>query len=296
MHAEYRALIEDIIRQRQLPDSFALAAEEHFLPLANRIEQARKDSFVRLVGINGAQGSGKSTLSCFLQRALKLSGGLNVAVLSIDDVYLTQSERRILAEQIHPLFRTRGVPGTHDIGLLSSTLDRLSSLGKDESMRLPRFGKGSDDRLPQEDWEEITGPVDLTILEGWCVGTPPQPVDELEVPVNPLERLQDESLQWRQCVNQCLEGPYAEVFAKIDYLVFLQVPDFDSIFRWRLEQEQKLQAAEGNGSAIMDESELREFMHYFERLTRYNLVAVPKLADAILRFNRDHCCYASYYR
>jgi D-glycerate 3-kinase len=97
-------------------------------------------------------------------------------------------------------------------------------------------------------------------------------------------------------VNQCLEGPYAEVFAKIDYLVFLQVPDFDSVFRWRLQQEQKNRADDKGGSAIMNEEEVRQFIAHFERLTRHNLAAIPKIADAILKLDRDHRCFASYYR
>ena len=34
-----------------------------------------------------------------------------------DDFYLTQAQRQDLAQQIHPLLKSRGVPGTHDVPL-----------------------------------------------------------------------------------------------------------------------------------------------------------------------------------
>ena len=60
--------------------------------------------------MNGAQGSGKSTLARFLQLYLEKLYGLSVVILSLDDLYLTRAERIALAEEVHPLLETRGVP------------------------------------------------------------------------------------------------------------------------------------------------------------------------------------------
>ena len=62
------------------------------------------------IGMNGAQGSGKSTLARFLQIYFQELHGLSVVILSLDDLYLTRADRIALAEEVHPLFKTRGVP------------------------------------------------------------------------------------------------------------------------------------------------------------------------------------------
>ena len=161
--------------------------------------------------------------------------------------------------------------------------------------KIPRFDKSSDDRLPQKDWEEVSGEVDLVILEGWCVGSAPQQASELPEAVNLLEQQQDDKCIWRNHVNEQLQGPYADVFAKIDYLVFLQVPDFDCVFRWRLEQEQKLSAKKDTGESLMNEREIAAFIQHYELLTRHNLKSVPSFADVVLELGRDHQCQSSYY-
>jgi D-glycerate 3-kinase len=289
------SLIEELIRQQQLPDNYSRSATKHFLPMVTRLLQERAERDIRIVGVNGAQGSGKSTLARLMKGALEQAAGLNVAVLSIDDVYLTRAEREALASRVHPLLQTRGVPGTHDIGLLSACLEELRALPGGAATKIPRFDKSNDDRLPEEYWQKVPGEVDLVILEGWCVGSTPQQARELVEPVNKLEETQDQSGIWRTYVNEQLQGAYANVFAKIDYLVFLQVPDFDSVYRWRLEQEEKLRSGENIGDSVMDEDEIAAFIQHYERLTRHNLASMPSQADVVLELGRDHQCQSSYY-
>ena len=97
-----------------------------------------KETFV--LGINGAQGSGKSTL-CEILRTQLIETGLSVPLLSIDDLYLRRSDRETLAEGIHPLCSIRGVPGTHDVDLGLGLLQRLRTLGIEDSLALPRLIK-----------------------------------------------------------------------------------------------------------------------------------------------------------
>ena len=61
--------------------------------------------------IAGLQGSGKSTLAAQVAARAR-SEGLRVAVLSLDDLYLTRAQRQRLALDVHPLLATRGPPGT----------------------------------------------------------------------------------------------------------------------------------------------------------------------------------------
>lgn len=285
--------IEQFEREHRLPAEFRELAGTHFTLLAHWVDLRHEPGRTLLLGINGAQGTGKSTLADFLRLTLASAAGWRVACLSIDDFYLTRDEREQLAQEIHPLLRTRGVPGTHDIAMLADCMQRLRELGAGETLALPRFDKATDDRAPVDTWPTVTGPVDLIILEGWCVGSRPQTNAELEAPVNALERDRDPDGTWRRFVNAKLASDYAKLFRQLDALVFLQAPDFDAVYRWRLEQERKLPAG---APAAMNEVQIAEFIRYFERLTRANLAQLPDIADAVLQFDDAHRCTRSCYR
>jgi D-glycerate 3-kinase len=289
--------LDRFIAAHRLPESFRTTATQYFEPLADWLRTKSGGGTPFLLGINGAQGTGKSTLAAYLALALGESGDRTVAILSIDDFYLTKAERQQLARTVHPLLATRGVPGTHDLPLLRKSLARLRELRAGERHRLPRFDKAIDDRADESSWPAIDGPVDLIILEGWCVGSVAEPEAALETPVNELEADKDADGRWRHYVNERLRTDYADVFAGLDALVFLQAPGFTSIFRWRLEQEQKLAASAGADAAgIMNESQVEAFIHYFERISRHNLDVVRGNADIVLELDEYHDCVASRYR
>jgi D-glycerate 3-kinase len=232
-----------------------------------------------VLGICGAQGSGKSTLSEGLARRLK-EEGMTVALLSLDDLYLAPEARPV---DISPLFATRGVPGTHDAALGERV---FTSLKAGQPTRLPRFDKANDRPFPESDWPEITAP-DVIIFEGWCVGAHPQADDQLIQPVNELER-EDEGA-WRQAVNAALKGPYANLFGHIDRLILLAAPGFEIIRDWRIEQENTLRTrlkAEGRtGARVMSDDEVGRFIQYYERLTRHILQTMPAYADLTLQLD-----------
>jgi len=289
--------LDRFIAEHRLPDSFRNTATKCYEPLAAWLcrRLARRTPF--LLGVNGAQGTGKSTLAAYLALALGESGHRNIAILSIDDVYLTKSERRQLSETVHPLLATRGVPGTHDIPLLTDCLSTLRNLEPGENCRLPRFDKAADDRAGEASWPTVPGPVDLVILEGWCVGSIAEPDAGLEVPVNELEADKDADGSWRRYINERLRTDYAAVFAELDALVFLQAPDFESILRWRVEQEQKLAATtDTKAGAIMNPRQVATFIQYFERITRRNLDVIRSSADIVLELDEYHDCVAAHYR
>jgi D-glycerate 3-kinase len=237
-----------------------------------------------IVGVCGSQGSGKTTVcktltTCFSQ------AGLNVANLSLDDLYLPRAERVKLAEQVHPLLRTRGVPGTHDVKLGIHTLYALSHAG---SVQLPRFDKARDDRRAVETWEVVQGPADLVLFEGWCVGATPQNAVALAQAVNELEANDDVNGRWRKYVNNMLDGEYQRLFARIDFLVLLAAPSFDVVLKWRTQQERELRAqTNGDGSAVMSDAELARFIQHYERLTKHTLIEMPARADLVIRLAPD---------
>ena len=280
------------IAAEALPADFAVTARAICEPLAERLaaeaRQAAAPGFT--VGICGTQASGKSTLTAVVAHLLR-EAGLTVAVLSLDDLYLTHAERQVLAREVHPLLATRGVPGTHDIVLGMAVLRDLAGPGE---TRLPRFDKAADDRRPPAEWEPFHGPADVILLEGWCVGARPQPAAALADPVNDLERLEDPDGRWRAFANAALAGPYQHLFARLDRLVLLQAPGFETVLAWRREQERKLRerlAGEGADPArapvvrTMSDADVARFIAHYERLTRWILAEMPARADVVIRLD-----------
>lgn len=288
--------IEGFISQHRLPKKFRILIDEHYAPIVSWLIPKRRAGVALFLGISGAQGTGKSTLADFIRLALETTAGWRVAALSLDDFYLTKPERERLGKDVHPLLKTRGVPGTHDLQLLSSCIDQLRDLDSKRTLPLPRFDKAQDDRAAIETWPVVTGPIDLIILEGWCVGSLPQAPEAVSKPINELERNKDPAGTWRQMVNKCLAEGYAELFAALDFLLLLQAPNFEAACRWRLEQEDKLAAQSADGGAgIMDRAQIAEFMQHYERLTRANLLSLPNIADIVLQLGDNHDCVRSVY-
>ncbi len=291
-----RQHLRQFMAEEQLPASFENLAQTHYFPLIDWLcaKRQRFSAGPLFLGINGCQGSGKSTLADLIARLLGSEQGWNIAVLSIDDLYLSKKDRIELAEEIHPLLRTRGVPGTHDIELGQRILDKLQRQDANGSTSLPRFNKATDDRLAVSQWPQIRGAVDLVILEGWCVGSKPQHEHELMEPVNELEAKDDPEGIWRHFVNQSLYN-YQVLFNRLHALVFLQAPDFNCVFQWRLLQEQKL-AQRQSGSSLMTEAGVARFIQHYQRLTQVNIALLPALADIVFLLRQNHEIESSHYK
>ncbi len=238
--------------------------------------QAQLDRPV-LVGICGAQGSGKSTTAARLTAQLDRLSVASV-VLSLDDFYLTRAERRALGRDVHPLLETRGVPGTHDVALACRTIDALRT-GRD-TVHVPRFDKSIDDRAASKEWTRVIAPVPVVILEGWCVGARPLGEDALVRPINALERDEDKDGRWRRHVDGVLGGDYADLFGRLDFRVLLRAPDFAHVQAWRLEQEENLARVPGQAVSPMGADAITRFIAHYERLTRWIMADAP--ADLLI--------------
>jgi D-glycerate 3-kinase len=276
--------IHRFLKTHKLPSAYAETAQHWFIPLCERVlkhQEGADKPFV--VAINGCQGSGKSTLTSFMAAYLSSEYDKSVVSLSIDDFYLSQSERRALAIKVHPLLQTRGVPGTHNISLALSTMNALSKPG---NVALPRFAKSLDNPLPREQWPVVTSPPDIVILEGWCVGLSPQAANVLPHSVNSLETDEDPLCIWRRFVNTELGGSYQTLFGLADYTIMLKAPSFDCVYKWRLEQEHKLAESAGTiGNNVMSDDEIARFIAHYQRLTEHALEHLPARCDTV--FNLD---------
>ncbi len=241
--------------------------------IADKHEQAAR---AIVVGLAGPQGSGKSTSAARLATALRAMD-LAVTVCSIDDFYLGRTAREALGVAVHPLFATRGAPGTHDVALAHRTLDALIA---GSATALPRFDKTTDDVMPDARWPIHTGRTDVVLLEGWCIGAAPQAEPDLREPVNELELREDRDGIWRRAVNDYLARSYAELWHRLDWRIMLRAPSFEQVFGWRAEQEAKLDRSAPGARPPMDEAGLRRFIATYERLTRWMMTDEP--ADLIV--------------
>ena len=290
--------------KHQLPESFARTESEFYVPLGQWVEQRlseRKGSEPFVLGINGAQGTGKSTLADYIREYLAGAHDRYTAVLSIDDLYLTRAQRQVLAKEFHPLLETRGVPGTHDVELGLEVIGLLKRLEQGQRVLVPRFDKSTDDRFPESEWTKVSDPVDLIIFEGWCVGSEAVVDDELLTPINDLEANEDPSGVWRRYVNQQLKEIYPPLFEMLDALVFMSAPDFDCVLRWRTDQEGKLAAGASEREAhvmthVMTQAQIERFIQHYERITRQNLILLATRADVRLELGQDHQVVAAHYK
>jgi D-glycerate 3-kinase len=247
---------------------------------AGRIARSRRPY---ILGLSGLQGSGKSTLARVM-KAQAEARGWAAEVLSLDDFYYARSDREALARDVHPLLRSRGVPGTHEIELLLSVLAALPDASDKLPVTHPRFDKGRDTRIPPSRWPRITRPPRLVIVEGWALGIRPQPQFALTKPVNELERREDPDGSWRHWVNKQLRG-YQPLWRKFDALIVLQAPGWEIVRRWRGEQEQDLLAR--HAPLAMDAPAMERFLAHFERLSRHALATLPAQADTCVEYDDD---------
>ncbi len=258
-----------------------------FLPISQKIYKNYLNSKkTKIIGLTGGQGSGKSTISQILKIVLKEGFNLNTVIFSIDDFYKTLRERKIMSKKINPLFLTRGVPGTHSTALLLKCLNNLKSKNF-KRLLIPKFDKSIDDRLSKRFWQNINTKPDIVIFEGWCVGASPQKNKDLIAPINVLEKEKDKKRIWRNFVNKELKTRYKKIFKLVDLMIFLKIPSFEYVYKWRLLQEKKLRAT-SKGKKTMSNKQVKNFIMFYERITRHMLKNFSKTAKFIINIDSSH--------
>ena len=125
-------------------------------------------------------------------------------------------------------------------------------------------------------------------MEGWCVGARPQSNSLIKKPVNILEKYEDENLIWRKCVNEKLKREYKKLFAMIDYYIFMKIPNFNMVFKWRLLQEKKLRKKLRIKKKIMSFSEIKRFIMFYQRITLQMIKDLSKSASIIMLLKKNH--------
>ena len=240
----------------------------------------------KIIGLTGGQGTGKSTISNILKIILKEAYNLETVIFSIDDFYKTLKERKKMSRKISNLFLTRGVPGTHDTKMLFRCLKMLK-INNFKKMNIPKFDKSIDDRSKKNKWLKVKKKPNIVIFEGWCVGATAQKNKDLNSPINKLEKLKDNKKIWRQKVNLELKRSYKKIFNLIDKLIFLKVPSFKYVFKWRLLQEKKLRIT-SKGNKTMNDKQIENFVMFYERITKNMIKILSKKADVVIGIDKKH--------
>ena len=259
-----------------------------YIPIAFWINRKyKKKGKTLLLGLSASQGSGKTTVAAILSIILKIFFKRSICVISIDDFYKTLNERSKMAKQKHPLFKIRGVPGTHDINLIKDFFISTKKK-KFKNIKLPKFNKSIDDRLKKSQWYNINKKPEIVILEGWCVGAKAESSSSLKNPINLLEKNEDKNLIWRKFVNEKLKKDYKKVFAMIDHFIFMRVPNFKLVFKWRLLQEKKLKKKSHYKRKTMSYNEIKRFIMFYQRITLQMMKDLSKSASVLMLLKTNH--------
>lgn len=162
-----------------------------------------------IVGVQGIQGSGKSTLCKRLEMELD-----NCVCASLDDFYLPHDA----LEHTHHDFRLRGRgnPGTHDVALLEECIECVR---EKKPLTLPVYDKsangGRGDRSQEKRMKRDTA---IFIIEGWCLGFCPH--NNGDIIDDHLKR-------------------YQHIFESLHAMVVLRA-DLKNLRRWRRQAEETM--------------------------------------------------------
>ena len=259
-----------------------------YIPISFWIEKKYKAKGNTLfLGLSGGQGSGKTTTAEILKIILKIFFKRKIHVSSIDDFYKTSKDRNKLSEQVHPLLKTRGVPGTHDINLVRIFFNNIKRK-KFKKTKLPKFDKAKDDRKNKNYWFNVNQKPEIVILEGWCIGAKPQSEFLIKNPINNLEKNEDKNLKWREYANEKLKKDYKKLFTMLDHLIFMKIPNLNMVFEWRFLQEKKLRKNSYFSKKIMSRSEIKRFIMFYERITLQMIKDLSKSASIVMLLKKNH--------
>jgi pantothenate kinase-related protein Tda10 len=200
-----------------------------------------------IIGVSGLQGLGKTFLSSKVKKALKRVYSIESFVCSIDDFYYP-FKRLSLLGQNNPLFKYRGVPGTHDLGLVAELFD---SHQNQTACKVPFYNKalnhGQGDRETFVDYV----PCEVLIFEGWFLGISSVLLGD----ENPYKK-------YLEC--------YDDVWAKVSEWVFLNGTQAQSL-SCRLRAENMME----DGSKV----NIERFMRFMWRAVAPDLL--PKSFDSM---------------
>lgn len=271
--ARMRTAVGLALSAGRLPDIDETSLESAYFPLAARLVRSAqgRGTSPGTVVIAGPPGSGKSTLSAYLDVILEAGYGLRCARFGLDDVYLSKAERLDLGRRVHPLFATRGAPGTHRTEMIAPLLGALRTANEETLTALPRFDKSLDDTRPRSEWPLFVGKPDLILFDTWLWNVRP-PIDgELSEPINRREAEEDPDGTWRIAAAKAFRDRYVKVFREADEWIKIEPPSWEAMIRFREEQENnriQRMSEDARNALPKREHPIGYFLELFERWLR----------------------------
>ena len=235
-----------------------------------------KLKFKKKIMVAGSQGSGKSSLSKLIKLYLEKFYSKNVVIISMDDFYLSKKQRTQLSKNIHPLFLTRGAPGTHDLELLNRKIMQI--FDKEFPVYLPIFDKVTDTR--KRTYRKVLK-GDVIIFEGWCAGAQPVNQSYLQKNFNNLEKYKDKNFIWRNSYNKYL-NEYQKIFSQFNYFIYFQFNQWSHVLDWKYKQELELRDKKKD---LALKKYLKEFIQYYEKVSKWMHLKVPKYCNILIKLN-----------
>jgi len=243
-------------------------------PLFDEILSRHRKGKTKIIGIQGGQGTGKTTVAELFTKCLQYLQ-YEVQYFSIEDFYKTYQERQKIRTKFkgNPYYEiSRGMPGTHRVKELKKTLGLIR---KGKPFTLPVFDKSL--HHAQGDVSRKTIKVnkkqDFVFFEGWCVGIPPVSSKEfLEISKkNDIDLVRmDQNLNSHKAILKEIQK-YKPLWKNLDYLVMLQPISSDLHKRWRYKQERKLKERKGRGMSN------KEIKHFVEPFLPFTYVCYEKI-------------------
>ena len=74
----------------------------------------------------------------------------------------------------------------------------------------------------------------------------------------------------------------------IDYIIFMKIPNFNMVFKWRLLQENKLKKKTHLKKKIMSYNEIKRFIMFYQRITLQMIKDLSKSASIIMLLKKNH--------
>ena len=244
--------------------------EKNYLKILFKLKSKNK------IMIAGSQGSGKSSLSKLIKLYLEKFCYKSVVIISMDDFYLSKSQRAQLSKNIHPLFLTRGVPGTHDLELMNKKIKQIFK--KEFPIYLPIFDKVSDTR--KRTYKKVLK-ADVIVFEGWCAGAQPVDLNYLQKNFNNLEKHKDKNFIWRNSYNKYL-NEYQKLFSQFNFFIYFQFNQWDHVLNWKYKQELELRDKKKD---LGLKKYLREFIQYYEKISKWMHLNVPKYCNILIKLD-----------
>ncbi|RGB42271.1 P-loop containing nucleoside triphosphate hydrolase protein [Rhizophagus diaphanus] len=235
-----------------------------------------------IVGLNGIQGCGKTTIANELVKYLKVTNNLSVVTCSIDDFLLTYKDQCKLAEKNfgNKLLEFRGQPGTHDILLGKQILQELCDVQKkysdlhekleeegsmkfsNLSVSIPSYDKslnnGRGDRSPN--WNVILPPIHIILIDGWCLGfnhLSSSKLKEVYDNASSCSALKSHPISHLEIINENLKQYEENWYPFLDIFICIEAEDINYVYQWRLEQEHNMKKTGKNG---MSDEQVKSFI------------------------------------